>query len=215
MGFAFTYDTRNHPRTPNRGLFFQLGPEIAGLGGDVQYVRFQAEGRAYYPLYDKVTLVGRVIGGHIEGWGGDDVRLLDLFYKGGETVRGFYRAGIGPRDLNTRDALGGKTYWAATAEVRFPLPLIPEEIGMSGAVFVDAGSVFDAADFAKNLPQGCNIGDRSMVCLADSNSVRSAVGASLMWQSPVGPLRLDYAHTLTKESYDRIQQIRFGASTTF
>jgi outer membrane protein insertion porin family len=215
MGFALTWDTRNHPRTPTRGLFFQLGPEIAGLGGDVQYVRFQAEGRGYYPIADKITLVGRVIGGHIEGWGGDDVRLLDLFYKGGETIRGFYRAGIGPRDLNTRDALGGKTYWAATAEVRFPLPLVPEEIGMSGAVFVDAGSVFDATGFVKSLPQGCNIGDRSMVCLADDASVRSSVGASLMWQSPVGPLRLDYAHTLTKESYDRVQQIRFGASTTF
>ena len=215
IGTALTYDTRNHPRNPNRGFFFQVGPDFAGVGGDVQYVRVQAEGRYYYPLFDRVTFVARAIGGHIEGWGGDDVRLLDLFYKGGETIRGFYRAGIGPRDLNTRDALGGTTYWAATAEVRFPIPLVPEEMGITGAIFADAGSLYGTTNAIKSLPQGCNIGDRSTVCLADSDLVRSSVGASIMWQSPVGPLRLDYARVLTKESYDRGQAIRFGASTNF
>ena len=191
-GLAVTYDTRNHPRNPNRGVFLQVGPELAGLGGDVQYVRLQAEGRAYYPLMEKVTFVGRVIGGHIEGWGGDDVRLLDMFYKGGETVRGFYRSGIGPRDLNTRDAVGGQTFWAATAEVRFPLPIIPEELGISAAVFADAGSVYGASnEISRKLPiekpnvfGNCS-GDRSKVCLVDSDSIRASVGASIMWQSPV------------------------------
>ena len=216
VGTGITYDTRNHPRNPNRGIFIQAGPELAGLGGDVQYARFQGEGRAYYPIADKVTLVGRVIGGHIQGWGGQDVRLLDMFYKGGETVRGFYRAGIGPRDGNTRDALGGENFWAATAEVRFPLPLLPEELGISGAVFADAGSVFGVSGQVKKLPQGSqDIGNRNQIFLQDDASVRSSVGASIMWQSPVGPLRLDYAHVLSKETYDRVQQIRFGASTNF
>ena len=215
VGTSLVYDTRNHPRTPTSGFYAQLGAEFAGLGGDVQYIRTQSEIRAYYPLFDKITLVGRAIGGHIMGWGGQDVRLLDEFYKGGETVRGFYRSGYGPRDLNTNDALGGKTFWATTAELRFPLPGIPDELGMSGAVFADAGSLFDVSGSVKKLNQGCSAGDRSRVCLADESSVRSAVGASVIWNSPVGPLRLDYANTLSKETYDRIQQIRFGASTTF
>lgn len=223
IGTGLTYDTRNHPRNPNRGIFLQAGPDFAGVGGDVQYVRFQGEGRAYYPLFDKVTLIGRVIGGHIEGWGGQDIRLLDMFYKGGETVRGFYRAGIGPRDTNTRDALGGQNFWAATAEVRFPLPLIPEELGISGAVFADAGSVFgvsnritkDSTTQKIDSHGYCANPSREFVCLADSDSVRASVGASVLWQSPVGPLRLDYAHVLSKESYDRTQQVRFGASTNF
>ena len=223
IGGGLTYDTRNHPRNPNRGIFLQAGPDFAGLGGDVQYVRFQGEARAYYPIYDKVTFVGRAIGGHIEGWGGQDVRLLDQFYKGGETVRGFYRAGIGPRDRNTRDALGGENFWAATAEVRFPLPAIPEELGISGAVFFDAGSVWGASSRITKDPTTvkmpastfCANPSRDFVCLADDNSVRMSVGASIMWQSPVGPLRLDYAHVLQKEVYDRTQAIRFGASTQF
>ncbi len=215
VGTSVVYDTRNHPRNPNRGLYFQVGTDLAGVGGDVQYVRLQGEGRAYYPITEKITFVGRVIGGHIEGWGGDDVRLLDLYYKGGETVRGFYRGGYGPRDLNTRDALGGQTFWAATAEVRFPLPLIPDELGMSGAAFADVGSLFGAGAGAKNAPQGCNPADTTTICLEDDASIRSSVGLGLLWNSPLGPLRLDYAYVLTKEDYDRTQAIRFGASTKF
>ena len=78
------------------------------------------------------------------------MRLIDLFFKGGETVRGFDRAGYGPRDLNTNDALGGQTYWATTAEIRFPIPFVPDDLGISGAVFADAGSLFGPGAGAKN-----------------------------------------------------------------
>jgi outer membrane protein insertion porin family len=209
LGVSLTYDARNHPRNPNRGIYFQVGTDFAGLGGDVQYIRYAAEGRAYYPITDKITFVGRLIGGHIHGWGGEDVRLLDLFFKGGETVRGFNRSGYGPRDLVTGDALGGTTYWSATAEVRFPLPFIPDEIGMSGAVFADAGSLFGAGALAKSLNDG------TQLSLADDATVRASVGASLLWNSPVGPIRLDLAHALSKETYDKEQIFRFGASTKF
>ncbi len=217
VGTSVIYDTRNHPTSPNRGLYFQVGTDVAGLGGDVNYVRVQGEGRAYYPITEKITFVGRVIGGHIAGWGGEDVRLLDLYYKGGETVRGFERAGYGPRDYNTDDALGGQTFWAATAEVRFPLPLIPDELGMSGAVFADAGSLWGAGSEAKRLndPSTCAKGNTTEICLEDDASIRSSVGIGLLWNSPLGPLRLDYAYALTKEDYDKTQAIRFGASTKF
>ena len=207
VGFGVRYDTRNHPRNPNRGMFFNVGTDLAGLGGDVQYARFQAEARGYYPVFDKITLVGRVIGGHIVGLGGDSVRLLDLFYKGGETIRGFDKAGIGPRDLGTGDALGGTTFWAATAEVRFPLPYLSENLGMSGAVFADAGSLFGAGDGA--------IANVAAAQLADEDSVRASVGASILWNSPLGPLRIDYAFPLLSEDFDDEQQFRFGAATKF
>jgi len=215
LGASVTYDGRNHPRNPNRGVYFQLGSDFAGAGGDVQYVRVQGEVRAYYSIFEKITLVGRATAGHIAGWGGDDVRLLDLFYRGGETVRGFGKSGYGPRDLNTNSALGGDTHWAVNLEARFPIPLIPEEFGMSGAVFADAGSSFGAGAGAKNAPAGCVPGNTTLVCLADDASIRASVGAGVLWNSPLGPIRLDYAFPLLKESYDDIQRIRFGASTKF
>jgi outer membrane protein insertion porin family len=179
----------------------------------VQYVRVNAEGRYYYPVTEKITFVGRLTGGHIEGWGGDDIRLTDLYYRGGETIRGFDRGGFGPRDLYTDDAVGGTTYWAGTAEVRFPLPFVPDDLGLSGAFFADAGSLWNANDLAKSL-NGIPKADGG-INLADDSSIRSSVGASIMWQSPVGPIRMDFAKAISKESYDEEQFFRFGASTKF
>ena len=203
LGLSLIFDNRNHPRAPNRGYYASVSTDFAGLGGDVQYIRVQAEGRAYYPVYKDITLVGRVVGGHIMGWGGKDVRLLDLFYRGGETIRGFEKGGIGPKDPNG-DSLGGKTYWAATAELRFPFPFIPDELGMSGAIFADVGSLFGANDTAKTIAG-----------LVDDSTIRSSIGVSLIWNSPVGPLRADYAHVLSKADSDDVQLFRFGAQTAF
>ncbi len=101
VGTTLTYDLRNDAKNPTKGLWFQTGADFAGLGGDVQYVSLAAEARGYYPITDNITFVARAIGGSIQGWGGEDVRLIDLFFKGGETVRGFDRAGYGPRDMST------------------------------------------------------------------------------------------------------------------
>ena len=211
IGTSVTYDKRNHPKNPTSGYYLQLATDMAGLGGDVQYVRVNGEGRFYYPISEKITFVGRLTGGHIQGWGGDDIRLTDLYYRGGETIRGFDRGGFGPRDLETKDAVGGTTFWASTAEIRFPLPFVPDDLGLSGAVFADAGSLWNANDLAKELGKLAEGG----ITLADDASIRSSVGASIMWQSPVGPIRMDFAKALTKEKYDEEQFFRFGASTKF
>ena len=215
-GTSLAYDARNHPKNPTKGVYFQIGSDLAGLGGDVQYARVQGETRLYYPITERITLVGRAMAGHIQGWGGEDVRLLDLFYKGGETIRGFDRAGLGPRDLLTGDALGGSTYWSATAEVRFPLPFIPEDLGMSGAFFADVGSLYGAGAEAKALNTQCPAGNKAVgICLADSSAIRASVGGSILWNSPLGPLRLDIAKAIIKQDFDEEQLIRFGASTKF
>jgi outer membrane protein insertion porin family len=211
---TLTYDKRNHPKNPTSGYYLQVGGEFAGLGGDVQYGRLSAEARGYYPITEKITFVGRAIAGHIEGWGDEDIRLNDLYFRGGETIRGFDRGGFGPRDRVTGDSVGGQTYWATTAEVRFPFPFIPDEIGLGGAVFADAGSLFGANDLAKELNRAGGNGKRAFQ-LDDDSTVRSSVGGSILWNSPVGPLRMDFAKALTKEKYDEEQFFRFGASTKF
>ncbi len=213
VGSTITYDLRNDPKNPTKGLWFQTGADFAGLGGDVQYISLAAEARGYYPVTDNITFVARGIAGSIQGWGGEDVRLIDLFFKGGETVRGFDRAGYGPRDLSTGDALGGQYYWATTAELRFPIPFVPDDLGISGAVFADAGSLWNAGGNAQDALAGCTSGGQA--CLQDSSAIRSSVGASLMWASPVGPIRMDLAKVLTKETYDDEQIFRFGAATKF
>lgn len=206
VGYSLTYDTRNNRLNPSRGLYLTLNQELAGVGGDTNYIQTVAEARGYYPIYEGITLVGRLIGGHITGWDGQSVLSVDAFFKGGETIRGFDTSGIGPRAANDEggfDAIGGKVFYSGTIEVRFPIPFLPEELGFSGAVFADAGSLYDtdysAADGVVN----------------DDDVLRSAVGASLLWNSPVGPLRADFAFVLNKAEFDEEEFFRFGATTKF
>jgi outer membrane protein insertion porin family len=202
VGASATYDDRNSKKTPTSGSYFMLGQDFAGIGGDSQFIRNTAEGRLYYPLSDSVTLVGRATAGNISGWGGQDVRLLDLFQKGGDAVRGFAPGGIGPRDTASanQDALGGKSYVAATAEARFALPFVPDEIGLKGAVFTDAGSLFGTTKAANALPG----------VVGGTAAARVSVGAGLIWDSPVGSLGVTYAVPVAKQPFDKLQPLSFG-----
>ena len=205
VSYALTFDTRNNVKNPSRGVYFQFAQDLAGIGGDVKYLRTRADARAFYPVRKKVTLAGRVHGGYISGLGGDDVRIVDLFFKGSETIRGFDTSGIGPRDLDTTDALGGKFFAASSLELRFPIPLVPEKIGISAAVFFDAATLFDVSDSASSL----------VASIGDDSTIRSSVGFSLIWQSPIGPLRADIAQALTSTPYDKKQLFHFGAAARF
>jgi outer membrane protein insertion porin family len=216
VGYSLVYDTRNLRLNPTNGIYLMLSQDVAGAGGDVNYVRSVAEARGYYPLWDGVTLVGRAIGGNISGWGGQNVRVVDDFYKGGETVRGFANYGLGARDRFYDTSLGGTNFYSGTVEVRFPIPLIPQELGFSAAVFADAGSLY-GTDIAASKVNcvAAEANNRASVCVDDGDVIRSSVGGSLLWNSPVGPLRADFGYVLTKADWDKTQLFRFGAATKF
>ena len=104
---------------------------------------------------------------------------------------------------------GKKYFWATNAELRFPFPLIPDNFGMSGAIFLDAGSLWEpgARATAAITDEGSFI--------FDSSEVRMSTGFSIIWQSPLGPLRADIAEALLKADFDKTELFRFGASTNF
>ncbi len=212
VGYNMIYDTRNNKKKPTRGFYFKETQDFAGAGGDVNYIRSTAEMRAYYPVSQEITLAARTTGGTIMGWGGQGVRVVDAFYKGGETIPGFQPAGLGPRDAATGDALGATTFYSATTELRFPLPFVPQDLGLSGAVYTAAGSAFgtDAQKFAAAYATAH--GTTNNLVISDSSALRSSVGASLIWDSPVGPLRADYSSVLSKAASDKTQAFGFGYS---
>ena len=208
--YSLVYNSLDNRAAPRDGVYAEFSQEFAGVGGDVNFLRTTGEASYFHEIIPDPGIVGllRVQGGHIMGTSGDDVRLTDAFYRGGETIRGFKTSGIGPRDSATTDALGGKIYFAGTAEVQFPVPLLPPELGFSGAVFADAGTLFDT-DFTD-----ADLGGPPPFVLDDS-TIRSSVGGSILWNSPLGPLRADFAYALTKESYDKTQVFRFGGGRRF
>jgi outer membrane protein insertion porin family len=212
IGYSLIYDTRNNSKKPTSGFYFKGTQDLAGVGGDVDYLRSTVDMRAYYPVTNDVTLAVRATGGTISGWGGQDVRVTDAFYLGGETIPGFAPGGLGPRDATTGDALGGTTYYATTADLRFPLPFVPQDLGLSGAVFTSAGSVFgtNAQQFASQYV--ATHGGTNTLAVQNSSIVRASTGASLIWDSPIGPLRADAAFVVSKAPYDKTQTITFGYS---
>jgi outer membrane protein insertion porin family len=215
LGYSLTYNTLDNNKNPHSGTFAELRQDFAGIGGDVKYVRSTIDARQYAEVLPDVTGLVRVRAGNITGWGGQDVRMLDNFQMGGNLVRGFATNGIGPRDLTPgtfNDAVGGTMFWAATAEVQTPLYFLPKEIGIKLAGFVDAGSLWDY--------QGPTYwaADNEHMYLNGSNSgapIRASAGVGLLWDSPVGPIRFDFAFPFMKQSYDRTQWFRFSGGTSF
>jgi outer membrane protein insertion porin family len=209
LGYGLVYSTIDNTMDPRDGIHFKVNQDFAGVGGDVAYMKTVADARYYHEIMYDSDIVGmvRLQGGNIVGLG-QNVRIADNFFKGGETIRGFAPYGIGARDVvgdslgDDGIPLGGQNYVAATAEVQFPFPFMPPDFGLRGAVFADAGTLFGI-----DKPAGVNVNDDA--------SIRSSVGASLLWASPFGLLRADFAYALTKESYDETQVFRFSAGTNF
>ena len=207
-GYALTYSTIDNMQDPREGWYFKVAQDFAGLGGDAKYIRTTADARVYAPLWSDADMTGmlKIAGGNITGLGGP-VATADNFFKGGETIRGFAPLGYGPRDTSTNGgiAVGGKNFVAGTAEVSFPLPLAPPDFGLRGAVFADAGMLFGADNPNPGLP----------LTIADDMGIRSSVGGSIIWASPFGNIRADFAQVLTKQSYDQTQFFRLGAGASF
>ncbi len=212
VGYSLAYNTLDNNKSPTSGLYAELKQDMAGVGGDVNFVRSSVEARNYYEVFPDVVAVVKLQGGHLGAWGGKDLRMLDQFQMGPNLVRGFAPAGIGPRDLTpktTNDALGGSLYWGASVEAQTPLYFLPKEVGIKFAAFVDAGSLWNY----KGPTTWTATGETLQV--ADSNAVRSSIGVGFIWDSPLGPLRFDFAYPVTKESYDRTQIFRFSGGTKF
>ncbi|MCZ8545130.1 outer membrane protein assembly factor BamA [Mesorhizobium qingshengii] len=209
VSLGLVYNTIDDMKNPHEGIYANVLTEVAGLGGDAKFVKVTGRASVYQTLSEQLDLVGLISGGAgvVEGYGSDgDLRVFDHFQSTDRMIRGFAYGGIGPVAAGTSgDHLGGTTYFNASAEAQFPLPVIPESFGLRGAVFADAATLY-----------GNKISDQSQV---DQSSVgmklRASVGLGLMWASPFGPIRIDYAIPVKKEASDDVQEFNFGISTRF
>lgn len=198
--YGLTYNDVDDAQDPHEGLYLDFGQEIAGLGGDAKHVQSVFKGVYFHTLSDDADLVGlvKVGAGNITGLG-QSVRTVDHFRLGPSHIRGFAANGIGPVDTNG-DRIGGKTYFNATAEAQFPIPAIPRDIGLKGAVFADAATLY---------------GHDSASASGTSMAWRTSAGFGLVWQSPFAPLRFDYAIPINKQPTDKVQKFNFSISTAF
>ncbi|WP_374387700.1 outer membrane protein assembly factor BamA [Brevundimonas sp.] len=209
VGYTLQVNRTNDPVRPTRGWAGSLRQDFAGLGGDVNYVRTEADASYYYGITPEwvVSLQGST--GYVSGWNGDPIRINDRFFKGGNSFRGFETAGMGPRDLDTTDALGGNFYAIGTVELTVP-NYLPEQYGIKTSLFADVGTL-GALDDRYTLTSA-GTPDATIV---DELSLRASAGISIHWRSPMGPIRFDISKVLAKEDYDKTESFRFSTSTQF
>jgi outer membrane protein insertion porin family len=269
LGYTLTMNRTNDFIDPTRGFDLNFSQDIAGLGGDVNYLRNELRGAVYRGLFPGWVASARFEAGYIESWGDEGIRINNRFFKGGNSFRGFDVAGLGPREVQyfydteiiavdvgvpprdfsvpllnpdgtqqTNDsgqllytsaqrdasgdvlpaqirafnALGGKAYAIGSLELSFPIPYAPEELGIDGAFFVEAGTLglLDDADKDRKADDAFN-----SFRVDDSASLRASAGVSIFWDSPFGPIRFDFSQILAKEEYDRTESFRFSTNTRF
>ncbi len=199
ISHTLTYDKRDDKFAPTSGYFIRIGNSVAGLGGSIRHFRNTAKAGKFFPVADQwvLSLIGDV--GYIVGIG-QDVDLLERFFVGGDNLRGFATRGVGPRDIITKDALGGEWKYTGTVQLQFPMGL-PEEWGMNGRAFTDFGSsgkLSPTASFVR-----------------DTSSLRMSVGTGVSWISPFGPIGIDVAVPVIKEDFDIVENFRINFGTRF
>lgn len=176
---SLTYDGSDDLLDPSKG--FRLGgrvsPEYSLQSGSQGYVRIQIDGSYYQPVSERIVMAGRVRLGSTIGAGRFDIAPSRRFYAGGGgSVRGYGFQRIGPRDAND-DPIGGNglAEFSLEARVRF---------GDFGVVpFFDAGNVY-----ADSVP--------------DLKGLRYGAGVGVRYYSSFGPLRIDVATPLNRQSGD-------------
>ncbi|MFD1326828.1 outer membrane protein assembly factor BamA [Mycoplana ramosa] len=201
---SLTYDTLDDRKLPREGFYVTATQEFAGLGGDSDFYKIYGKARYFQTLMEDADIIGSLSAGagYMTPTSGD-LMVFDQFQLNANDLRGFESGGIGPRMTNG-DEIGGTTYFTVSAETTFPLPFIARDAGFRGALFADAGTLYgNKVDIGNDDVEGTSM------------SWRASVGASLIWSSPFGPLRVDYAIPVAKEDFDEEQRFKFGISSSF
>lgn len=198
VGTTIVYDKRDSATFTRDGYFLSLGSDVAGVGGDEKYVKFDGKAYWYHTLADYYTFKLFANAGTINGYGGENVRLANRYYLGGYTMRGFEVGGIGARDKYTNDALGGNWMVYSGAEFGFPIGL--DELGISAHVFTDVGML--------GKPDNINLDE-----VYYSDSPRVAAGFGFQWLSPMGQIDVDFGFPIVKEDYDETEVFRLNFGT--
>ena len=206
IGYTYTYDTRDDPILPTKGWNFFLTQDVAGLGGDLNYLRSTVGVENYHPFFFNLVGEFALNAGYISGYGGKNIPINERFFKGGPSFRGFQIAGVGPRDTVANVAVGGQFFAIGTYQVRLP-DILPPDYGIRLSAFTDFGTV--------GLIHGENTLCTAGSCIRDDLAMRVSAGIAVNWKSPFGPVEIDLGLPLVKQSYDKEQTIRLSAGTQF
>ena len=208
IGYVFSHDTRLYKSGSKNGFIFKLGQQFTGLGGDKTALKTTMKIAGQRTAFKEDLKLKATFESGLLTYKTGDSRVIDRFFLGTNKMRGFDAGGLGPRECANRqcgvsnnDALGGENFAVVRFEAEFPLGL-PDEYGMTGGLFYDIGNLWSLKNTNSNV-------------LYEDGSWRQAIGASLFWNTPIGPLRFNFSDVLKKELYDRDESFDLTISTRF
>lgn len=203
VGYGLSYNTLDDNKHPTTGMIATFTQQYAGW--DFSYLRTEAKARYYVPLLGEQSgIVGsvKVQGGIINNFKDGGLSPIEAFQPDSTLIRGFESQGIGAFYEHTvpgEEYLGATKYAGLSAEVDFPLPILPESYGLSGALWIDTA-------YISGVPLG---GADMSLGSVDPNSInndfKASIGTSIIWDSPFGPLRGNFGYVLKKAASDKPQ----------
>jgi outer membrane protein insertion porin family len=208
---SLTFDYVDDDLTPTSGPVVTLTADFAGLGGTAKYIRFTPSVAYYIPLeriFGEKTWVLKISAGagYLEPVLGYHDTIVDRFFLGGDTLRGFADGGVGPHDVNSGDSIGGRYEYTQSTELHFPLPVSPD-LGLQGFAFVDVGSLYGT----KEISSAAGV----LQPIYNNSSPRVGTGVGVSFNTPFGLINLSIAEPVLKQKDDQIQQFRVSFGTRF
>jgi outer membrane protein insertion porin family len=189
---GLTRDSRDNIQVPSKGGLTTFTVDFAGLGGDVQFVKTVASTSYFQPIWLNHILAGRAEIGAVWPWGKDPVPVYERFYLGGpNSIRSVKFREISPVD-EFGNKIGGTSNVLGNLEYLIPLPF-----NFRLAAFFDIGNVYG---FGTKF---------------DITDTREAAGAGIRWQSPFGPIRVDYGVNLDRKSGEDFGTLQFSVGSPF
>ena len=210
IDFSLRHDKRDSIIKPTKGYIINFGSEIAGLGGDDQFLKSKASGKIYQGVFDNSVIFSTELEGGILSMGKGYSKVVDRFLLGGRSFRGFKYNGIGPRELNNGSytiPLGGEKYAIARLAASFPLGL-PRELGLYGSLFAEAGTLWSL----KTDPNISGLSDK--VALTD-RTIRTSIGFAMNWETPIGPLQFNWSRPQKYLEADDLEYFSLNLATRF
>ena len=211
LSTSFSHDTRNRTVFANAGSQQTIGMNITVPGiSDLEYYKISYITNTYLSVTSATTLLLRSNLAYGDGYGkSSSLPFFERYFAGGiRTVRGFESNSLGPRDPVSGFAIGGNMRVTAGADYIFPVPFLekpPSSLRLSlfldiGNVYLDNFHTFDADPVDTGF---------------QADQLRSSYGLSLVWISPIGPLRFSYADTINDVPGDDLRAFQFSIGSFF